>query len=197
MFAFDVETLSTESTAVVLSAALIHFDETQPQVYQDLLDKALFVKFDAAEQIRQYKRAVDKDTMNWWQGQSDKVKNKSLKPSDSDVSMSEGLDLLDAYYKKYAGDKLEIVWQRGSLDQVTVESMYRMLDRKPFVRYNKWRDVRTYIDVVAPKSSDGYTKVYQRGFVESRDVIKHDPVHDCALDIMQICHNNPENEEAF
>ena len=41
IFIFDVETLGVESNAVILSAALIHFDVEKRPTYQDLLDDDL------------------------------------------------------------------------------------------------------------------------------------------------------------
>ena len=57
MFIFDVETLGVESTAVVLSAALIHFDPEKRPTYQDMLDNACFVKFSVKEQADEIGRA--------------------------------------------------------------------------------------------------------------------------------------------
>ena len=51
MFLFDVETLGVESNSVVLSAAMIHFDPEMRPTYQDLLDNACFVKFNAKEKL--------------------------------------------------------------------------------------------------------------------------------------------------
>jgi hypothetical protein len=59
MFIFDVETLGVESTAVILSAALIHFDPADKPTYQDLLDSACFVKLNAKDQTKRLGRSVD------------------------------------------------------------------------------------------------------------------------------------------
>ena len=45
MFIFDVETLGVESNAVILSAALIHFDPEQKPNYQKLLDQYPFLSY--------------------------------------------------------------------------------------------------------------------------------------------------------
>ena len=65
MFVFDVETLGVESNAVVLSAALVHFDPEQRPDYQTMLDGACFVKFKAKDQIERLKRTVDIGTLEW------------------------------------------------------------------------------------------------------------------------------------
>ena len=73
MFLFDVETLGVESNAVVLSAALIHFDPEKRPTYQDLLDNACFVKFNAKEQL-DMGRTVSKSTLAWWKEQHEYVR---------------------------------------------------------------------------------------------------------------------------
>ena len=50
MFMFDIETLDAESTAVVLSASIIHFEIGEQYTYEQLLERACFVKFNAQEQ---------------------------------------------------------------------------------------------------------------------------------------------------
>ena len=69
MFCFDVETLGVESTSVILSYAIVYFDPDTRPSYQQLLDKTLFVKLDAKDQIKNYKRTVSKDTIDWWSKQ--------------------------------------------------------------------------------------------------------------------------------
>ena len=64
MFIFDTESLGVESNAVVLSAALIHFDPEMRPTYDDLLEDACFVKFSAKEQI-DMGRTISKSTLQW------------------------------------------------------------------------------------------------------------------------------------
>jgi hypothetical protein len=73
MFIFDVETLGVESNAVILSAALIHFDPEKRPTYQDLIDDACFVKFKAKEQGHNG-RTISKSTLEWWKTQHEYVK---------------------------------------------------------------------------------------------------------------------------
>ena len=47
-----------------------------------------------------------------------------------------------------------------------------------------WRDVRTAVDCLYG-SSNGYVEVVKDGF-DRAAVIKHHPVHDCALDAMML-----------
>ena len=122
MFALDIETLNKRENSVVLSIAILHFDETVTYTYEELLKNTCFVKFNLKEQIEVYKRTTDKETIDWWKKQCDIVKNKSLIPSKEDVSLIEGLNIAKEYIKENSSGE-EIVWTRGSLDQFAVDSI--------------------------------------------------------------------------
>lgn len=178
MICFDIETLSTESTCVILSAAMVYFDDGM--TYEEMIEKSIFVKFNAQEQIQKYKRTVSKSTLEWWSKQCDFAKNTSFKPSKYDVSAIDGIELLRDYLKVDPSPN-KIIWTRGSLDQMAIESLCNAVDVKPLVRYNNYRDVRTAIDILASTAENGYCKVNLKDFTIQK-VIKHDPVHDCAYD---------------
>ena len=85
-------------------------------------------------------------------------------------------------------DKKCYVWARGNLDEL----LYRALEFQitgnrddTVFAYNRWRDVRTAVDFLTG-SSNGYCKVDHPEFNSEIDVTKHDPVDDCALDIMMM-----------
>jgi hypothetical protein len=50
--------------------------------------------------------------------------------------------------------------------------------------YAAWRDIRTAVDILTG-STNGYCDVVYDGF-DRHEVIKHHPVHDCALDAMML-----------
>jgi hypothetical protein len=178
MITFDIETLSTESTAVVLSAAMVYFDDGM--TYEEMIEKSIFVKFDAKEQIQKYHRSASKSTLEWWSKQCDLAKRISLNPSKHDVSAIDGIELLRDYLK-IDPSPTKILWTRGSLDQMAIDSLCNAVDVKPLVRYNQYRDVRTAIDILASTAENGYCQVNLKDF-SLQKVLKHDPVHDCAYD---------------
>lgn len=186
MFCFDIETLSTESNSVVLSAAIIHFDPESDFTYQELLDEALFVKFSVKEQVQQYGRILDQDTIGWWKNQSEEAKIKSYKPSSKDCTLVDGITQLTAYIDKYDKERKKTIWARGSLDQLCIDSLAKSGKLKTISEYYVWRDVRTAIECLKDTAKNGYCKVEKEGYDAWKDVIKHDPVHDCASDIMQL-----------
>jgi hypothetical protein len=184
MFMFDVETLGVESNAVILSAALIHFDVDKRPTYQDLLDNACFVKLKAKDQIERLGRTVDLDTLEWWKNQHEYVRGVSLDPSSTDVSAEDAITILHNYMNKVPNANKQTMWARGSLDQMVIDSLAVKLDMQKITDYNMWRDVRTAVDILYG-TSNGYVEVVHPLF-ERASVIKHHPVHDCALDAMQL-----------
>ena len=180
MYMFDVETLGVESTSVILSAALLYYKEGDD--YETMLKNSMFVKFSVAEQKQTFKRVMQKDTMEWWSKQHDYVRSISFTPSDEDVTAEEGIAILRGYIQKH-GDAL--VFARGSLDQMVIDSLTRQLDQELLFPYNKWRDVRTAVDCLCTTAKDGYCDINHPTF-QRHNVIKHHPVHDCALDAMML-----------
>jgi hypothetical protein len=187
MFMVDVETLGIESTAVVLSAAVIHFNlddiDDKPEVYfKKLLKKALFVKFDAGEQIK-LKRIINSSTLDWWNKQAAIPREMSMRPLPTDLDAVDGIALINDYIESHGG-KDTLFWQRGSLDQVMLDSLCRSAGLPHIVDYNVWRDIRTAVELLAKESRGGYCNIH--GFDPGAHVVKHNPIHDCAYDILML-----------
>lgn len=185
MFMFDIETLGVESTSVILSLGIIHFDVDKVYNYNDLIERGLFIKFNAADQIQNYKRTIDKDTLQWWSKQNDYAKATNFERSKADLLTLDGLDILQKYVDEHRVDANETFWARGSLDQVCIDSLCKAANRELITFYNNWRDVRTAIDYTAENPKNGYCQIAHPTFTRD-DVCKHHPVHDCALDIMML-----------
>lgn len=180
MYMFDIETLDTESTAVVLSAAILFFE--QGDDYETLLDKTLFVKFDSRIQIEEYSRTVSKSTLDFWKTMHPSIRATSFDPSENDLHPKQAIEKINEYIAKY-GDAL--IWARGSLDQMVIDSLALKLGMDRIMPYNKWRDVRTGVECLCSSANNGYCEVNHPTF-KRHNVIKHDPVHDCALDAMML-----------
>lgn len=182
MFVFDVETLGKESNSVILSMAAIYFDTESNPTYEELINDAFFVKFNVEDQIKRLNRKVGKSTMEWWAKQCDLVKEKSFKPSKNDVIFENGYESMRQWVKSKNDDKCW-VFARGNLDQLVLDSMEEQLELKPIWYFNRWRDVRTAVDFLCG-TENGYENI--PNFDEKAKVIKHDPVHDCAYDVMML-----------
>lgn len=183
MFIFDVETLGVESDSVILSAGMVHIDPTKKPSYQDMLNGACFVKFDVKEQI-DAGRSMDKETLEWWEKQHTYTRSVSFKPHVDDLSAADGMRVLQMYMEKFPDSQKQTMWARGSLDQVVIDSLARKFDLQPLTSYNVWRDVRTAVDILYG-TSNGYCEIEYPDFQRAA-VIKHHPVHDCALDGMML-----------
>jgi len=184
MFIFDVETLGVESNAVVLSAALIHFDPEKRPTYQDLLDNACFVKLKAKDQIERLKRTVDIDTLEWWKNQHEYVRSVSFDPNSTDIVAEDAIKIMHNYMNKFPNAHKQTMWARGSMDQMVIDHLCLKLSMQRITDYNMWRDVRTAVDILTG-SNNGYCEVDHPLF-ERAAVINHHPVHDCALDAMML-----------
>jgi hypothetical protein len=196
MFIFDVETLGKESNSVMLSMAAIYFDpETKPS-YEDLYNSAFFVKFDVEDQVRRLDRKIGKSTMQWWAKQCDIVKAKSLKPNKAaDVKFEDGYEAMRKWAESKKDDQC-YVWARGNLDQLVLDSFEEQLEIKPIWPFNRWRDVRTAIDILY-NTSNGYCPVNYKGFSAESKVIKHNPVDDCAYDAMMLMYGADPKDPPF
>lgn len=187
MFCLDIETLGIESTSVILSVGMSYVADTEPKSYQDILDNSIFVKLNAKEQIVNG-RVVDKSTVEWWNKQCDFAKERSYYPNKSDLSVNEGISILQKWVNERA-KKGDLCWIRGSLDQMCIDSLFRKLNAEPLFPYNAYRDVRTAIDLLYPETAkNGYVDVdpeYCIGF-DRDQVLKHSPEHDTAYDLAMI-----------
>lgn len=193
MFALDVETAGIESTSVVLSIALTHFDFDTSPTYEELLDNSIFVKLDAKIQLDNG-RNMDKSTLDWWSRQAEIVIDTSFKKKPDDLHPEGAYMILRKWMSKFPDHKDPQVWARGGLDQLTTESLGRTFDIGNLFPYNNFSDVRTFVDLVYPRSKKGYIEVGPRypGEWDVSKVIKHHPVHDCAYDITMMLYGRED-----
>jgi hypothetical protein len=196
MFMFDIETLGIESTAVVLSAAIICFDPEKDSdiSFRELVERGLLVKFDAKDQVKRLDRTMTKSTLDWWGKQGDYQQKLSFVPDASrDLITEDGLQAIRKYINQYhrgADPQTMTIWARGSLDQMAIDSLALKAGVEPIAPFNRWRDVRTAIDLMTD-SKNGYCTVRD---LDRDEVVKHDPVHDCALDILMLLRGESSEE---
>ena len=196
MFMFDIETLGVESTAVVLSAAIICFDPEKDSdiSFRELVERGLLVKFDAKDQVKRLDRTMTKSTLDWWGKQGDYQQKLSFVPDASrDLITEDGLQAIRKYINQYhrgADPQTMTIWARGSLDQMAIDSLALKAGAEPIAPFNRWRDVRTAVDLMTD-SKNGYCTVRD---LNRDEVAKHDPVHDCALDILMLLRGESSEE---
>ena len=196
MFMFDIETLGVESTTVILSAGIIYFDpEVDSDVtYEELVSRGLFVKFNAKDQVQRLDRTISKSTLDWWNKQGEWQQKTNFVPNEEeDLFAEDGIKIIHKYINKYMGGKkwdTETIWARGSLDQMAIDSLCNKARVDPIAPFNRWRDMRTAIDMLYG-TSNGYCKVRD---LDMDTVAKHHPVPDCALDILMLLRGESSEE---
>ena len=195
MFIFDVETLGKQSNSVILSFACIHFNPDDTPSHAELKQNAFFAKLNVADQIQRLKRTSGKSTIEWWVKQCENVRNKSFKPLPSDEIFEDAYERLREWAKSKNDNKCW-VWARGNLDQLVIDDIEEQLGIEPVFKYERWRDVRTAVDFLYG-TTNGYVKVNVPPWVESFDpslhITKHNPIDDCAYDIMQLLYGSKES----
>lgn len=189
MFIFDVETLGTDSNAVILSMACVKVDLENKPKYQEMIDSAFFVKLDAKDQMSRLHRTTSRSTMEWWAKQCDLVKKKSFVPSPDDVKAEDAIELFRDWIKEKDTNPQDWIFARGNLDQIVLDAMTVSIGAEPIFFFNRWRDVRTAVDFLTG-TVNGYCKVPD--FDPQAYVRKHDPVHDCAYDGMMLLYGVKE-----
>src|ERR1700722_6693575 len=127
-YILDVETLGIESTSIVLSIALVPFEIAGDELptFQDLCSNAHFFKLSQKDQINKGRGSCD-DTIAWWSRQSKEAQKTSYTPSNADLDPEYAL----AEIRSIVDPKKDILWQRGSLDQVVMDSLCRTYNQKP------------------------------------------------------------------
>jgi hypothetical protein len=187
-FALDIETLGVESTSVILSVGAVYSDGEAPFTYKKFINESIFIKFDYRDQVDNYGRTTDRSTMDWWKQQSKEARDTNLAPSANDVSTITGIQRLREWFSSKPDAKKLNVWQRGTLDQTCLDSLFRAAGVDPLTNYGRWRDIRTALECYYPSAVNGYVEVdleLVKDF-DPKKVITHHAAHDCARDLCML-----------
>ncbi len=179
---YDFETLGTKfaDSAVVSLAALV-FDSsnfaTPGYTYEELLESVNTVKFDVTQQVQNYSRTIDPETLKWW-GELSPEAQKQLKPSADDMSISK----LESWITSVADPQdIERVYTRGNtFDPMFLDSL---CDGDPYPFW-KLRDTRSVIEGMTLLNKDIKNGFMVPGLEDK--FIPHDAKHDVAMDVMRM-----------
>lgn len=185
---FDFETISTDRiNGCVISMAMLSFSmnrfESMPYTYKELLDNTKFIKFDVQDQVKNYKRSVDKETVDWWAKQP-KEAQKQLAPSKEDKSISE----LFSFWTLNKPTNLKRVFSRGNaFDPIVLDYILKQTGIPPDSAYNFWeiRDTRSFIEGLT------YGSNIDNRFIPTgldKYFVAHNPRHDIVMDVMRMQH---------
>ena len=180
---YDYETLGQDvATLPVVSLATLEFDTDrfvdQPYSYSELLQAAKYYKFDVADQVKNYGKKIEKDTMAWWQEQDKAVLDAQLAPKPDDMP----IDVIHTALASFL-DKDAIYTRRNTFDpMITVQIMKDIGKPMPYA----WWSIRDSLSTIEGMSwGSGLKNNFIPEGLEDK-AKKHDPIHDIALDVMRM-----------
>lgn len=136
---FDLETLDTKPTAVILSLGAVRFDPRQQGIDADAPRLKMRIDIDAQGA---FGRTISESTMEWWGKQDKAIQEEAFSDVDR-IPLEEAVD----QFHKFAWNS-ERVWSQGSFDVNIMENLYGMLNRAPAWQYWQVRDSRTLFDFI-------------------------------------------------
>ncbi len=99
----------------------------------------------------------------------------------SDSHLVDGLLKIKEYVDSHEGEK--IVWVRGTLDQITFNSLCKSAGISPIFPFKNYMEVRTAINLLKETAKNGHCSIPN---FDMSLVKLHDPRHDCSRDIMML-----------
>jgi len=192
-FVFDFETMAQDPDAVVLSCALTFFDN-EMKTFQEYVDQTYYWKFDIDHQIKDYKRSINQQTLDWWDKQDQDVKKSQFEPTDLDITLVDFIVKMKQAMNENGVNNHSLGYVRGQsfdfpiLSDIVKQVMGEIDSFKinpAFYPIPFWqqRDIRSYIAglLMSPES----TKCpVPKGALDGFEY--HNPIHDNARAILMI-----------
>lgn len=178
---YDYETLGKNpQTLPILSLATCEFKLNELEEFDDVLSRVKFYKFSVEDQIKNYNRKIDQETVDWWMTQDKETRDSQLKPTKNDLQLSELYDIMSK-----TCDDNTIVFTRGNtFDPIITDVMCKLLNKPyPYPWWND-RDTRSFIEGLSYGS--GLKNNFLPPQLEGVEMKLHDPRVDIALDIIRI-----------
>jgi len=158
----DIETLSTQSNAVILSIGALKFDRSGDLPASPEVMDSFYVRV-ARESCEMLGMHVDPETVQWWAGQNEEIRHEALENTSERLSIKDALLQLTSWI-----GRSQKIWGHGDdFDCVILSEAYRRCDMKVPWKFWDTRDTRTLFDIAGVKNSDLPANS------------KHHPVHDC------------------
>jgi len=182
-FIYDFETLGQNPrTAPIVSLAAMSFSRdrltSNPYTYAELLESVDTIKFDVADQVKNYGKKIEKDTLAWW-GKQSKDAQKQLAPSEFDQPITDM-----PTFMCFNVTKPKVVYTRNNtFDPIFLEQILNDIGSE--LPYDWWaiRDTKSTIDGMSWGIGirDNFIPT---GLTEH--FIAHNPAHDIAMDVMRL-----------
>lgn len=136
---FDLETLDTKPSAVILSLGAVKFDPKQKGIDPNADRLSMRLEIDPQTSMG---RTVSDDTIAWWATQSKEAQEAAFS-EEGRVSIEHAVDL----FHKFVWNS-ERVWSQGSFDVNIMEHLYTSIGKPYAWQYWQVRDSRTLFDFV-------------------------------------------------
>jgi hypothetical protein len=137
----DLETLDTESSAIVLSLGACCFNgESLIQSAETDISKRIYLELDLKDQ-ESAGRTISIDTLDWWIKQKPGLEQFDIKALKK-YTLVQTIEALDKFI---LDNKIDCIWSNGpSFDMVIIESIYNSHSNRPFmIKYSNWFDFKT------------------------------------------------------
>lgn len=136
---FDLETLDTKPSAVILSLGAVKFDPRQKGLDPDAERLSLRIEIDPQSAMG---RTISDDTIAWWATQSKEAQEAAF----GDANRVTVEDAIEQFHKFVWNS--ERVWSQGSFDVNIIEHLYTTMNKPYAWQYWQVRDSRTLFDFV-------------------------------------------------
>lgn len=182
---YDIETMGKNTqTCPILSIASYEFDTdrflTNPYTLEEIVMGSSYVKFDLTSQVTRHGCIVEKDTLEWWKTQGGVAWTSQVEPSSQDAQ----IEALQPFFEHNYKDQDVPVFTRGNtFDPVIISAWFKRFDAEEPYKWWNIRDMRSMIEGLS-YGADVRNTFMPRG-INERDIIKHDPRYDVALDILR------------
>lgn len=145
-------------------------------------------KLSVKDQVVNYGWVVSKDTVTWWESQSDRVK-KNIKPLASDLTVEEFVDMFLNYLIDQG--KVDYWWSRSNaFDPILLWRLFEARNKyhhvNEYLPHWKIRDIRTFIDAKLdfPKKN-GFVPIDDQTYW-NEVFLEHDSSWDVLADVLRM-----------
>lgn len=182
----DIETLSTNGNAIVLSIGICFFDDSVMQPFSDIVDSGMEIFFNVEEQV-ELGRHKSPSTQSWWESQGEEARR--VLTAEHTINPRE---FYDVYTSELVKHDLHQNWltkhgrwfTRGPhFDIAIMDSLFGDYNVSPPWKYYNVRDIRTWLECHG--MPDNLKLVRPDGMVA------HNALHDAAFDawmMQQVTH---------
>ena len=182
---YDFETLGKDPiTLPILSLASLQFDpdrftSKQPYSFSELIDSCAEYKFSVEDQVKNYGKKIDTETLAWWGERPKELRDVQLTPTPDDLPLLALHDIM----KKECTDAKAIYTRGNTFDPIIVDKIMKDINKPPPHFWWLVRDTRSMIEGMS------YGSGIKNNFIPEGledHFVSHDPRHDIAMDVMRI-----------